>query len=115
MNRTIKFRYWDKINKNWTYLFLEKGGVRFLYPNTGGSDENLEYWQQFTGLLDKNGKEIYCGDILGYGKAKSEVRYDEKEAIYCDIFGLRFASLAEESKVIGNIYENPELTKEELK
>jgi len=49
--RELKFRIWDGNNKH------------FVYPDILELDRGLEY-QQFTGLLDKQGKEIYEGDIV---------------------------------------------------
>ena len=60
-NRQIKFKFWDKDNKEWIsgseIEFQENGEPFDLY------EKNIIYLQ-FTGLLDKNGKEIYEGDIL---------------------------------------------------
>ncbi len=103
MTRPIKFRAWDTLNKEVTYFTL------FERPTaTYGTHTEV---MQFTGLLDKNGKEIYEGDVIEYGGARNEVKYITELAIYDDIFGLRFASLAGQSEVVGNIYENPELLK----
>lgn len=77
---------------------------------------------QSTGLVDKNGEEIYEGDIIKfdgkYTKAKRLIRYSKQEGRlvacytdfvydYCD-FNKDWISQWE---VIGNIYENPELLK----
>ena len=65
---------------------------------------------QFTGLHDKNGKEIYEGDIVTDGVGKFKIVYDLKLAgyqPYC-IFRDEPENYCE---VIGNIYENPDLVK----
>lgn len=77
---------------------------------------------QFTGLQDKNGKEIYERDILealhpGYlnESGKKIVYWREEDACYylkpVDASGFLPISFFEEVEVIGNIYENPELLK----
>lgn len=104
--RQIKFRAWDTeekiMRKNWTDLNLP--------PNHG-----LEL-MQFTGLLDKNGKEIYEGDIIGDisldGHAGVVIYFTERSRYVIEhpnkkrIYEL-FANC--EYEIIGNIYENPEL------
>jgi len=117
MAREIKFRAWDKTNK-------EIIPVNQLHWN----DKRLTLLKtyelmQYTGLKDKEETEIYEGDIVkdygsrNYGKEKvliREVRFDD-----CKFIGhIKFKSgssgasyLCEDCilKVIGNIYENPEL------
>ena len=76
---------------------------------------------QFTGLLDKNRKEIYEGDVVsGYPtwgqqrKKKSEVHnvFFADGNFMCDRYAL---SLVREIEIIGNIYENPELLNPPIK
>jgi len=117
--REIKFRAWDKTTKR---MFVP---VRHLYvngkftatdPKTGFCSELV---MQYTGLHDKDGKEIYEGDILGWmcggvgqgdgTPAKSEVYFDRyKFAVRTGrtSFGWKLSQAAE---VIGNVHENPEL------
>lgn len=86
-------------------------------------DEYLSPFRQYTGLKDKNGKEIYEGDILTYDeRIRGFVKYIGCSFIiewvgidtYSDLLGWdnwRSGKTSDGSKyeVIGNIYQNPEL------
>jgi len=126
--RLIKFRAWHKKLKA---MFLDvgvnKGDV--LYDTRWYRKDEVVL-MQYTGLRDMNGREIYEGDILGEeDEPFAIVVWVEEEAR----FGLKFPSIdggyVDKSritltdwfdhwryrnwKVIGNIYENPELLDEE--
>ena len=118
--KITKFRVWDKANnKMEVFLFKEMcfKGIWDLFPNIQNFDP--ESLMQFTGLQDKNGKDIYEGDNIEF-EFYNEIR---KETViygngsftlgYCmslwDTEQDRFKSVKLE--IIGNIHENPELTK----
>jgi len=124
--KTIKFRAWDKLNNEFVCSSWLIGNFNYAIKT------NEIAIMQFTGLLDKEGVEIYEGDILKetFGRDNNhywlfEVRFgsfDNKmtyeDAIRgCGFYGykeeehLDDLSNVEDFEVIGNIYENPELVK----
>ncbi len=108
MSRIIKFRAWDEDEKKMISLF---DCYDIFGRELRATKATLE---QFTGLLDKNGKEIYEGDILKIGKSFWQVEWNDEKArwdcvdttTYKPIGGMDFTGYIE---VIGNIHENPDL------
>lgn len=118
--RPIKFRAWDKIGKvmiDWFAIrqtAFNRGGYTLLYEILMNHSDNFVV-MQFTGLLDKNGKEIYEGDIMDYGgnDGKKEVVFSGGSfgVVTRSENGASFGSYQiNDGVVIGNVYENLELT-----
>ena len=114
MNREIKFRAFDGVDyvtKPFTLLDIQNGKIQFA-----SSDTKI---MQFTGLLDKDGKEIYEGDICKAKYAgssereyKNKIEWNESECSFSFANAPLWAW--EKIEVIGNIYQNPELIKQHL-
>lgn len=133
MSRIIKFRIWDNLKKEWcnnqliwrmradinSYATIAPPGIYFAQHPDG-----LTY-QQFTGLHDKNEREIYEGDIV---KFRSYDDWTDQEGhiglypiIWREIEHIGYYSAGwsagyhgswpKEMEVVGNILENPELLK----
>lgn len=135
--RDIRFRAWDKEDKKWldpghTQLFLDSKHIRIGYYdgqfNTSIVKEELNYkWPerleliQHTGLKDKNGVEIYEGDLFGdEDEVFGEVYFDTDFAGFCvkypsggwTTLGEHLMEKSNHCEVIGNIHEHPELLKD---
>ena len=103
--RTINFRIFNKKIKS--YIDIHSSAI--MIDELNNLNDNLIV-EQFTGLHDKNGKEIYEGDIVTDGVGKYKIVYDLKLAgyqPYC-IFRDNPENYCE---VIGNVFENADLVK----
>lgn len=131
MKRSIKFRGWHKKDRGMieiSDLHLNEGG----WSGDGSHHNELEdiHLMQYTGLKDRNGKEIYEGDIV---RVISKPIFDDEEIhtenfkVKLDLNGIGFeardgsdlmvgwAEITTEGnsiEVIGNIYATPKLLKE---
>ena len=134
MNRVIKFRGFGPERDGWVYGYYYSFGDRtfIIEPGRPGiPEQHIEVYPesvgQFTGLFSKDEAEIYEGDIVKYRHIdnipyrKATIRnLDGTTDLHIDttdgyIYGLmtnRLQFPLNESEVIGNTYENPELLKQ---
>jgi hypothetical protein len=122
--RELKFRAWDKQQKKMYHVAALDWQRNEIAVWTGNlTAENLPWDEhmlplQFTGLCDKNGKEIYEGDLILLGEG-----HDGPHEVKCNGTDTRWQAwrkfgytnlgyhAGELCNIIGNIYENPELLK----
>jgi uncharacterized phage protein (TIGR01671 family) len=130
MSREIKFRAWYKNNGVMTKGFILQHLLETAHNQSGLDWEQAQSYDeimQYTGLKDKNGKEIYEGDVVTgrfgilyevkYGefsdtKAHAQIGYylyDIEDEINIGNIGYDCDELENPLEIIGNIYDNPEL------
>ena len=135
--RELKFRVWDKLEERFTtcesgfqchYVLSLKGEFHNLQDGSGGKEYIV---QQYTGMKDRNGKEVYEGDIVKWGMSHDQetafhrlrvVEFHEQQLIYKVVevgeypAGVDYLYEAMQPstrwcEVVGNIMETPELLK----
>lgn len=130
MNREIRFRAWSEKTKQMADPFGPRRGGTILWRSaleTAVSYRSLidsDVLMQYTGLLDKNGKEIYEGDVIEFNledgtKEYGTVRWSkdgfwttQKEGMHEELLSDELNTNAYEYKVVGNSFENPEILKQ---
>lgn len=134
MKREIKFRAWDKqvgamgkpmtLHEIGRYAIRQRGSVNTHSPRVripSGTPVKDLLWMQYTGKKDKNEVEFYSGDIFkdNVGRWWVVDYRDDLASFICKWknkkdswqFFHQFNKLQKPLEIIGNIYENPELTK----
>jgi len=123
--RQIKFRAWDKENKEMFYpksfdetMVIQLNGVIGLFNSDKEYDTVTNRFElmQFTGLQDCNGKDIYEGDLISWvfmGRLGGWYKVRFSEGIFCfEIYGntypIREYTEQEGFVIVGNIYETPD-------
>lgn len=122
-----RYRAWDKEFKEMVQvdaLVFEEQIIKATYKNGNVVKEDLKNYvlMQSTGLTDKNGKEIFEGDILSIETDEENVKvsvfWDSKHALFMfeskkynekEVLGELFEDNPYPFKIIGNIHTNPEL------
>ncbi len=112
--REIKFRAWDGNEMVYDWFAIDRSTLDTMVPFQ--RHNVAKEVMQYTGLKDKNGKEIYEGDIL---MNRFSPGREERLVLTHDIFFIihRLRTLQHERKndlnqtleIIGNVYESPEL------
>ncbi|MCT1176768.1 YopX family protein [Pediococcus pentosaceus] len=124
----IKFRAWIKTG-NETYDYVKPMTIQQMIHSKKSTFSlaqlnDLVDFEQFTGLTDVNGKDIYEGDIIKFFGANKKIKAKNEFGIIvykADRYGAGFNSIIQNKEhgygginiaqdiVVGNVHENPEL------
>lgn len=133
--RELKFRVWDKLEERFAtcdegyqghYVLSLKGEFHNLQNGSGGKEYIV---QQYTGMKDRQGKDVYEGDIVKWGMSHDQetafcrlrvVEFHEQQLIYkvvevgeypagVDYLYEAMQPATRWCEVVGNVFENPEL------
>jgi len=108
--RTIKFRFWNPPGKSFVEQYKYNGFVDELFQQ-----DDMLLPSQFTGLYDKNQKELWEGDIVKFNKDKTGIVDFQYGSFIIKInnptttMGFIFLHAVGLFEIIGNKFENPEL------
>lgn len=116
--KQLKFRAWEKSLKEIIPVYNINFEAEMINTETAWRDFNEVELMQYTGLKDKNGKEIYEGDIVNVNYYGGTPRY-EKVHFYTVGGFIGFHPFTDDGyhwpshlcEIVGNIYQNPELIK----
>lgn len=127
----IKFKCWDEslnemilpeevdlYNENGEIVSYYEAGHKHPLYKKGETTKVYTKLLQFTGCLDKNGKEIYEGDVVNGGIYNGSFQYGVITRVGRQFYSIPIGRFSEgffdqlnQLEVIGNMYENPDLIK----
>ena len=118
-----KWRYGDFIQEKWKSILNTNEKAYMIKKDKRAWTVDKETLGQYTGLKDKNGVEIYEGDVINCNNRNFIVKFRKERGGFfpfacgdgcgcCEDEVISLYALEELTKIIGNIWDNPELLKE---
>ena len=113
--RVFKFRAWDKIigcwsddrNSSLAKITIGLDGSILIEDDCATYRPEDYIIEQFTGLLDFDGKEIYEGDRITFGNGFTDVIWNDRAGMFCSVIGVPISDLFPK-KIIGHVHMKDE-------